>query len=98
MQVRDLPEQKRLIQLAEESAELAKAALKLIRAMSGDTPVTENEARANLIEEIADVETAVSVIISDKDRGNIDAIKDMKMMRWIMRINRGNGDGMAELL
>lgn len=98
MQVRDLPEEKRLIQLAEESAELAKAALKLIRAVSGDTPVTENEARANLIEEIADVETAVSVIISDKDRGNIDAIKDMKMMRWIMRINRGSGDGMAGLL
>lgn len=55
MSIRDLPRRTRLIQLTEESAELAQAALKTVRAMDGDTPVSESEALTHLIEEMADV-------------------------------------------
>lgn len=43
--------------LAEEATELAKAALKMARVLRGEnpTPVTEEEARKELIEEITDV-------------------------------------------
>lgn len=46
-----------LAQLAEEAAELAQAALKLRRVLDGRnlTPVTEQEARQNLMEEYTDV-------------------------------------------
>lgn len=46
-----------LCQLAEEAAELAQAALKLRRALVQDspTPVTEQEAFAGVLEEVADV-------------------------------------------
>lgn len=46
-----------LAQLAEEAAELAQAALKLRRVVDGrnPTPVTEQEARQNLMEEYTDV-------------------------------------------
>lgn len=46
-----------LAQLAEEAAELAQAALKLRRVLDGwnPTPVTEQEARQNLLEEYTDV-------------------------------------------
>lgn len=44
-----------LRQLAEECAELNQAALKMIRAQRGETPVLPLEARGNFIEELADV-------------------------------------------
>lgn len=43
-----------LRQMAEEYAEAAQAALKLIRALNGETPVTPSEAMRKLIEEVAD--------------------------------------------
>lgn len=45
-----------LAQLAEEAGELAQAALKLRRVLDGrnPTPVTEQEARRNLVEEYTD--------------------------------------------
>lgn len=50
-----------LEQLAEESAELAQAALKLARKLRGvnPTPKTEQECWNALLEEIADVQVAV---------------------------------------
>lgn len=44
-------------QLAEEASELCKAALKMARILRGEnpTPVTDDEARINLIEELTDV-------------------------------------------
>lgn len=39
-----------LIELAEECNELAHAALKLVRVHHGRTPVTEEQARTNLVE------------------------------------------------
>ena len=89
MKIQDLPEQTRLIQLAEESAELAQAAIKMIRAQNGDTPVSIEEASANLMEEIADVSvcmTAVSDIVSPKE---ICEIITKKAHRWETRINAG---------
>ena len=52
-----IPQDELLAQLAEECAELSQAALKLRRALTGinPTPVTAEEARANLVEEIADI-------------------------------------------
>lgn len=50
-----LPEEELLAQLAEECSEAAKAALKLRRARDGvnPTPVSEEEAFSNLVEELA---------------------------------------------
>ncbi len=44
-----------LVELAEECSELAQAALKLVRIRCGRSPEDETVARANLIEELADV-------------------------------------------
>lgn len=54
-----------LEQLAEEAAELSQAALKLIRASgysNNPTPVTEQEAEANLEEELHDVLAVASLL------------------------------------
>lgn len=87
MTIRELPEETRLIQLAEECAEASQAALKLIRAMHGDTPVSEAEARTHLIEEIADIRVCASVILSDLDQVACDWIAQNKRRRWESRIN-----------
>ena len=52
-----LPEEELLAQLAEECSEAAKAALKLRRARDGvnPTPVSEEEAFSNFVEELADI-------------------------------------------
>ena len=59
-----LSEEELLCQLAEECNELGKAALKLRRALNGKnyTPVTEEQARADLLEEMADVELCLEVL------------------------------------
>lgn len=74
-----------LEQLAEEATELAKAALKQARILRGDnpTPVTEQEAYDNVIEEYTDVchcaiELGLSVDHSQLVR---------KEKRWNERIN-----------
>ena len=55
MRPEDLPEMKLLIQIAEECSELAQACLKLVRVIEGDSPVSEADARDNLLEERGDV-------------------------------------------
>ena len=64
-----LGEPEMLSQLAEECAELGKAALKLRRVLDGrnPTPKTEEEARADLIEEVADVYNVVGFLLSAED-------------------------------
>ena len=52
---RRVSEEYMLRQLAEECAELAQSALKLIRAVNHETPMSELEARLHFIEEMADV-------------------------------------------
>lgn len=85
MKVTDLPLRKRLIQFAEECSEASQAALKLVRAMDGDTPVPEHKAAVNLLEEIADV--YVSALALEPDPMTIEAIARKKTKRWERRIN-----------
>lgn len=64
-----LSEEDILCQIAEEAAELAQAALKLRRAITGTnpTPVTQEEAIDNLIEEYADTIGAFWVLDAKSD-------------------------------
>ena len=86
-----------LCQLAEEAAELAHAALKLRRAITQNnpTPVTAADAKAALIEEIADVEVAFEVLrhkigITCDD---VFAVEDAKIERWKGRVMLAVGGG-----
>ena len=85
MKPEDLPIEVRLIQLAEEAAELSQAALKLVRARHGDTPVTPLQANAHLLEEMADV--YVTALALNPDRMTVEAIARQKIKRWEERLN-----------
>lgn len=76
-----------LAALAEESAELAQAALKLRRAATGasPTPVTVEDAWWQMVEEIADVACCLDEI-SGLDWGYIDRLAEAKRQRWISRL------------
>lgn len=84
--VSDLPARDLLEQLAEESAELSQAALKLIRAQGmsqNPTPISEVEALASLKEEVNDV-LIILVILGLADQS---AVHDWrKLARWAERI------------
>ena len=77
-------------QMAEECAELNHAALKLVRAMNGETPLPITAARANLIEEIADVKNMLrvfeSAILNTAELKEVSRIQDAKMQRFSDRI------------
>lgn len=88
-----------LCQLAEEAAELAQAALELRRVITGTnpTPVSENDVKHTLNEEIVDVAVAVeawfkSVIIGIDEIGTDDiksvlgTFADIKIARWAERL------------
>lgn len=86
-----------LAQLGEEAAELAQAALKLRRAMTGDnpTPKRQNEARFALLEEIADVELcmwALELETAPDDLKYIGAIMEQKCARWAARLKETRGE------
>lgn len=92
MRPEDLPTKKKLIQLAEEAAELAQASIKMIRAMEGDTPVGEETAWAHVLEEMADVEVCMYVSTNKEDKKKIlDTFND-KYHRWGGRL-----DGRSEV-
>ena len=76
--------------LAEESAELAQAALKLRRVYDGTnyTPVSEERATEQLYEEIADVELYLKQI--DINRSDVCRIMDEKEKRWEERLEIQN--------
>lgn len=79
-----------LTQLAEECAELSKAALKLRRVYNGDnpTPVRRPDAYDNVIEEIADVMLSIDVLgFSDLEHmKKICEIMESKTQRWEQRL------------
>ena len=79
-----------LCQLAEECAELIQAAMKLYRIRNGEnpTPVTEEEAKAALLEEIADVSICLTALGIDTglNRMKIQAEVDRKTRRWAERL------------
>lgn len=84
--VSDLPDRDLLEQLAEESAELSQAALKLIRAhgmSQNPTPISDDKALASLKEEANDV-LIILVILGLADQS---AVHDWrKLVRWAERI------------
>ena len=84
-----LGEEELLCQLAEEASELAQAALKLRRCITGKnpTPVTPMQAEANLVEELADVQLVTEVLNRGKRiQKQIDSIAESKLDRWSQRI------------
>lgn len=74
--------------LAEESSELAQAALKLRRVFdkTNPTPTSEEDAIEHLYEEIADVNLYLSKI--DVNWGTVDQIMAEKQSRWERRLNK----------
>lgn len=89
MKIEETPEATRLVQLAEEASELAHAALKLARILMdvSPTPVSEQDARRNLREEVADVivcEKALGISESDPD---IASMRRKKLWRWQQRLD-----------
>lgn len=98
MRIEELSEETILIQLAEEAAELSQAALKLVRAINGDTPVTEAEARKHVLEEIADCLVCGSLLIGEPEKLAIEVIMEQKMQRWEERLEQAaeNDDGISD--
>ncbi|MCD8340626.1 MAG: hypothetical protein LUC87_00535 [Clostridiales bacterium] len=90
MDIKDyLTEPEILCQLAEEAAELAQAALKLRRVLDGTnpTPVTEEDAQAHLLEEIADINNCLFYIINDAESyEKIAEYQREKAQRWLTRL------------
>lgn len=88
--IEKLPRRELFEALAEESAELAQAALKMIRACEGvenKTPVTKYEALDNLLGEIADVELVLSCLgMGYFHKHKIKEIKAEKLNRWCKRL------------
>lgn len=91
--IRQLSERALLLQFVEECSEAAQAAAKLVRILDGEnpTPVTEEEARKHLIEEIADIQVVEAVL--DVDPREIDEIYTEKMERWADRLREAKPDG-----
>lgn len=83
-----------LEQLAEECAELAKAALKLSRVMRKENPtpvtVTVNDAFDNLVEEIGDVRLLLRVTDFMYDGIPTQDMEEYKLQRWENRIKLGD--------
>ena len=90
-----LPNAELLAGLAEEATELAHAALKMRRVLDGRnyTPVTFDEAFANLKEEIGDVllclETVGLAVDPEAYRKDMDA----KLERWVNRLKGESQEG-----
>lgn len=95
-----LPRAEILAQLAEECAELAQAALKLRRALTGDnpTPVSAEDAEDHLWEEAGDVILCVNLlgewpVINDAGSAMNEQM-DKKEARWARRL-RAAKEGQA---
>ena len=80
-----------LIQLAEEAAELAQAAAKHYRVTHGanPSPVSLQDARDALVEEIADVNVAAEAVRRKMGIScdEIAEVEDAKIERWRRRVN-----------
>lgn len=86
------PEQ--LAGLAEEATELAHAALKLRRAIdqSNPTPVTVEDATANLLEEIGDVLLCLEVLQFSTCASAYIEDMQSKLTRWVDRLHKEGAD------
>jgi NTP pyrophosphatase (non-canonical NTP hydrolase) len=95
-----IPLDELLAGLAEEAAELAQAALKYRRALTGinPTPVSAEDARAALLEELVDVEMYINMIGVHRNREDISVLLHLtlaKRERWAERM-RGMGENNKE--
>ena len=81
------------IQLIEECAELIQACAKLIRAYKGTTPVSVSQARANFVEEMADVSVAQAAamlgVMRPEEQEAMMRTESDKAQRWQERIEKG---------
>ena len=93
--VRSLDKRSVLEQLAEESSEITKAALKVIRAEKlsvNTTPITYEESMEKLIEEINDVRMIISLLkykyteLDNTLPEDNDIINNPKWKRWAHRL------------
>lgn len=89
--LKEIGEEAVLEQIAEEAAELAQAALKMARKKRGvnPTPKTEDECLCSLLEEMADVEVALTEWLSNMPVGyvaQINATMEDKAERWEARV------------
>ena len=94
-----LPREELLAQLAEEAAELSKASLKLRRCLDGKnpTPVTESDAWANLLEEVADVMLCLTVLGVSVNLDEYSDAINTKLARWNNRLHEmQTGQGYEE--
>ncbi|MBO5953469.1 MAG: hypothetical protein J6Q53_05055 [Oscillospiraceae bacterium] len=91
-----LPYEELLCQLAEEGAELSHAALKLRRVLDGTnpTPVTYEEATANLFEEIADILNILTALqlVEKHHAVQYAQISMQKSCRWCERLKEKYGE------
>jgi NTP pyrophosphatase (non-canonical NTP hydrolase) len=80
-----------LAHLAEEAAELAQAALKYRRAITGWDPTPESSAtaRLQLLEEVADVANCLDVL-ELSGAAEIELVKEVKLRRWVERLEGEN--------
>ena len=83
-----LEETERLLGLTEEALELALAALKLRRVLDGrnPTPVTEEQATENLLEEYGDVLNSIEVLITPTQNERAMQSRAEKRSRWVSRL------------
>lgn len=83
-----LDETERLLGLTEEALELALAALKLRRVLDGrnPTPVTKEQATANLLEEYGDVLNTVEVLVTPTQATQVTERRMAKRTRWVNRL------------
>lgn len=89
--IRDhLSEEDILCQLAKEAAELAQAALKLRRAMTGTnpTPVGVGAALAKLREEMIDVKIACEAMQAKVSGKYDDMLYETELNRWVERLKQ----------
>ena len=95
--LKEIGEEAVLEQIAEEAAELAQAALKMARKKRGvnPTPRTEDECLRGLLEEMADVEVALTEWLSNMPTGyvaQINSMMDYKAERWEARVFGAEND------
>ncbi len=93
-----LPASEILAQMAEECAELAKAALKLRRVLTGDNPTTVSHAMAteNVLEECGDVLCCAQVFLRQDELNRVRDICSSKTIRWGYRLQERNGENETE--
>lgn len=87
MSIKELPIDTRLIQLAEEAAELSHAAIKYVRVLRGETPVAKDEALENLTEELADVSVCMTAVNDLVPLSDVVETITAKVRRWEGRID-----------